>query len=144
MGWEMMHMYEFAINGDLYGGIEAAGDDSDNQPDATRTRISSGFSESDERMRFHDTYDFGDDWLHVVLFEGVVEAESGTEYPQCVDGRNDCPPEDIGDTFHFHFLQQARRSRCHEAYEEARRMRNAMDRNRISPERATKAMWKNL
>jgi len=41
-------------------------------------------------------YDFGDDWEHVVMYEGISEADDSSSYPRCVDGAGRCPPEDCG------------------------------------------------
>jgi hypothetical protein len=42
------------------------------------------------------TYDFGDDWHHVVAHEGVSQPEPGVDYPRCIGGARRCPPEDCG------------------------------------------------
>jgi hypothetical protein len=41
-------------------------------------------------------YDYGDGWLHTVKLEGYMFREKGIKYPICIDGKNDCPPEDCG------------------------------------------------
>jgi hypothetical protein len=41
-------------------------------------------------------YDFGDDWQHLVIFEGKVDRVAKTRYPKCVAGSRACPPEDCG------------------------------------------------
>jgi hypothetical protein len=41
-------------------------------------------------------YDFGDSWEHEVLVEKIVEPEQGVEYPVCIGGKRQCPPEDCG------------------------------------------------
>ena len=41
-------------------------------------------------------YDFGDDWTHDVLLEGLLLPESRVSYPRCLDGARRCPPEDCG------------------------------------------------
>ncbi len=41
-----------------------------------------------------DAYDFGDDWEHVVVHEGMESAEQSLTYLRCVEAR--CPPEDCG------------------------------------------------
>ncbi len=41
-------------------------------------------------------YDFGDDWEHEVLLEGVLPKEKGARYPRCLAGERACPPEDCG------------------------------------------------
>lgn len=42
------------------------------------------------------TYDFGDDWEHVLMLEKVMPMTEGKPYPVLVDGARNCPPEDIG------------------------------------------------
>jgi Plasmid pRiA4b ORF-3-like protein len=46
--------------------------------------------------RFHYIYDFGDDWKHDILVEGVTDAGPGIAYPRCIAGSRACPPEDCG------------------------------------------------
>ena len=42
------------------------------------------------------TYDFGDSWDHMVLFEKMIPLDAVQTYPQCIGGKNACPPEDCG------------------------------------------------
>ncbi len=41
-------------------------------------------------------YDFGDDWSHYVLLEGILLKEKDVKYPICIQGERACPPEDCG------------------------------------------------
>jgi len=41
-------------------------------------------------------YDFGDGWVHEVVFEGMLLKEKGDLYPKCIAGERACPPEDCG------------------------------------------------
>ncbi len=47
-------------------------------------------------IRVHYTYDFGDNWEHLVELEAVKPKASRTEYPICTGGERACPPEDCG------------------------------------------------
>jgi hypothetical protein len=47
------------------------------------------------KMAIYD-YDFGDDWSHTVLLEGILLKEKGVKYPRCIAGERACPPEDCG------------------------------------------------
>ena len=63
-------------------------------------------------------YDFGDRWLHVVLFEAVLLKERGRKYPACVDGKRACPPEDCGGVPGYYELLQIVKNPEHPEYEE--------------------------
>ena len=67
-----------------------------NYADSTTTKLSDILPESGKRFRFEYEYDFGDGWLHEVLFEGRLRAEPGKRYPLCLEGARACPPEDVG------------------------------------------------
>ena len=41
-------------------------------------------------------YDFGDDWEHLLVYEGLKSAEHPLKYPRGVSGVRGCPPEDCG------------------------------------------------
>ena len=41
-------------------------------------------------------YDFGDDWEHELVYEGLVARDGSVPYPRCVGGAGACPPEDCG------------------------------------------------
>jgi len=60
---------------------------------------------------FHDIgltadyeYDFGDDWRHKILLEGILVREKGQKYPRCIDGAHACPPEDCGGVHGYYRL----------------------------------------
>ena len=66
------------------------------------------YGERDERKEFIADYfdkitkqcvyehDFGDGWVHTVLFEKELSHGTGINYPRCAAGKNACPPEDCG------------------------------------------------
>jgi len=98
MGWTNSHMHHFRIDGRLYGDprllAETFGEL--NYADSTRTRLGDILPEGGGRARFEYEYDFGDGWLHEVLFEGRLRTEPGKRYPLCLEGERACPPEDVG------------------------------------------------
>ena len=49
-----------------------------------------------ENDRMIYEYDFGDGWEHEVILEKIIPSENKIIYPQCVDGKMNCPPEDCG------------------------------------------------
>jgi Plasmid pRiA4b ORF-3-like protein len=48
------------------------------------------------RTKFTFTYDFGDDWKHLIEVEKIGPAEPGVHYPRCTDGARANPIEDCG------------------------------------------------
>jgi len=99
MGWEDRHLFAFEIGGREYL-----------VPDR---EYPSGWKTFDVRRytvervcptlpcAFAYTYDFGDQWIHDVMIEGEEPAVYRKQYPICVDGSGDCPPEDCGGAFAF-------------------------------------------
>ncbi|MFZ5869756.1 MAG: plasmid pRiA4b ORF-3 family protein [Actinomycetota bacterium] len=47
-----------------------------------------------DRIRY--TYDFGDDWVHEIVVEKVLDRSPTLAYPSCLGGRRAAPPEDCG------------------------------------------------
>jgi hypothetical protein len=59
-----------------------------------------------KNFRFTYEYDFGDSWIHEILFEGSSEPGKAKEYPLCVKGAGACPPEDVGGIWgYYDFLE---------------------------------------
>jgi hypothetical protein len=48
-----------------------------------------------ESPEFRYMYDFGDGWEHEVILEKVVD-DYEYDYPQVLEGKGTCPPEDVG------------------------------------------------
>ena len=98
MGWTDWHLHEFDIDGERHGDPLQLDDGfEDFHCVNTRTTyISDIVPESGEPFRFTYEYDFGDAWLHEVLFEGCLKATPDKRYPLCMEGAGACPPEDVG------------------------------------------------
>jgi hypothetical protein len=92
MGWSNYHMHEFIIHKQSYGkpepNLELYG------RNEAGIRLDQIFSS--EKQRFTYQYDFGDGWMHEILFERALKPEKGTRYPLCVAGARRCPREDCG------------------------------------------------
>ena len=63
-------------------------------------------------------YDFGDDWRHRVVLEGMHIQKAGVKYPVCVDGEGACPPEDCGGIPGYYRLLDILADAGHEEHEE--------------------------
>jgi hypothetical protein len=49
-----------------------------------------------ENYKMNYLYDFGDNWCHLIEYEGEKGKEDNQKYPRCIGGERACPPEDVG------------------------------------------------
>lgn len=63
-------------------------------------------------------YDFGDDWRHALIYEGIRKAEPGPSYPRCLGGANARPPEDCGGPTGFEEFKRATSDPNHPEHDE--------------------------
>ena len=90
MGWENAHLHDFDVDGRRYGDPGTT-DEVINEERLTLAEIHRTGIE-----RFKYTYDFGDDWVHLITIEGTIPTVAGQRYPACIAGKRSCPPEDCG------------------------------------------------
>jgi hypothetical protein len=98
MGWLDYHLHEFSVVDPKRDRLERFGIPDDEQPDARspdwKVQVSEYVTDGGPPLLY--VYDFGDDWHHVVMYEGGVPTEPSAMYPRCVSGGRKCPPEDCG------------------------------------------------
>lgn len=84
-------------------------------------------------------YDFGDDWQHEVIYEGLVEpSEMDRRYPTCLDGAGACPPEDCGGVGGYEDVLVAIRNPKHPDHKERREwIGGSFDPNAFDPASVT-------
>ncbi len=142
MGWTNSHLYQFEIDGRRYGDPALLDDGfmDIEYADSTVTRITDIVPADGRRFRFLYEYDFGDRWEHRVLFEGCPPAESGQQYPLCVEGERACPPEDVGGVWGYAEFLQALADPSHERHEELLDWSGPFDPDAFDAAEATRAM----
>lgn len=117
MGWEGYHLYGF----DVYG--EQIGEDYDDWGDFSEFKRASNVKLSDYRfepkVKFVYVYDFGDDWVHEILVEKVLQEEKGVKYPVCIKGKRSCPPEDVGGPWGYEEFLEAINDPEHPEHEDS-------------------------
>lgn len=120
MGWTNSHLHHFLINGRRYGDPELLGDEFEDFEgiDSTRTMIGEIVPTTGKLFAFRYEYDFGDGWEHEILFEGRPPLDKSQRYPQCVDGKRACPPEDVGGVWGYQDFLKAIANPKHERHEE--------------------------
>jgi len=106
MGWENYHLYAFHA-----GRSAAYGLPDPNWPDPDTLSVkTASLADLLGRLKhgesFQYNYDFGDDWLHTIKLEALVEADAERTYPRLIDARGRCPPEDSGGPWGYgHYLE---------------------------------------
>ena len=114
MGWTNSHLHEFVIDGRSYG----MPDDEwpAEEPIVDDRRHTLGGVLGTEVLDFAYVYDFGDHSQHSVVVEQVMLPNETNSRPVCLDGRNACPPEDVGGVGGYIEFLQAVRAPTHEEH----------------------------
>ena len=146
MGWTNSHLHQFEIDGQRHGNPELLDDGFMDFEcvNSTVTRISDIVPSDGRRFRFLYEYDFGDDWEHEVLFEGCPPAESGRQYPLCVEGERACPPEDVGGVWGYAEFLQALADPRHERHDQLLEWSGPFDPDAFDAAEATRVMQAGL
>lgn len=120
--WCGYHLYEFEIGSASYREGKLIGiPDEDSISfgheiiDATKTKIDKYF-ENYKKMKY--TYDFGDDWVHDITIEKVVETDIKLKNPICIKAKMANLPEDCGGPWGYEELLEILNDPKHERYEE--------------------------
>lgn len=100
MGWHAAHLYYFKI-GEREFEYFSPEDDFDPDLQNENAELSTDVKLYDLKLNVGDTltftYDFGDNWEHIVTFRGVTAtADKLWGIPCCSAGSMNCPPENIG------------------------------------------------
>lgn len=92
-GWTNTHLYAFHAGGTSWG--EPDPDFRDTMVDTRKARLYDIVRDTGAKtIRY--TYDFGDNWEHVIKLEKWVEDTVTEGLPMLLDAKGRCPPEDVG------------------------------------------------
>ena len=95
-GWWNYHMHQFVVDGRHYGVPDP--EFADELPPMTDEREVTLADIAGADAIVYE-YDFGDDWKHSIVIEGVVpSADIEMKHPVCTGGARACPHEDCGGT----------------------------------------------
>ncbi|MFQ6029667.1 MAG: plasmid pRiA4b ORF-3 family protein [Dehalococcoidia bacterium] len=115
MGWENYHLYRFQIGRRDYGEPHPDNDFYElNFRNSKRAKLGRLVKTPGDSFSYE--YDFGDSWIHQLLLEDIVQAETGRPYPVCLEGSRACPPEDCGGSWGYGELLEVIRNPAHEEY----------------------------
>lgn len=102
LGWTDEHLNRFVIHGREYGISHVGGLGFRDDPRQVRL-VNLGLRIGE---RFLYEYDFTDGWQHDVRVEQILPPDPRRDYPVCIGGRRQVPPEDCGGPWAFHELRQ--------------------------------------
>ena len=92
--WSGYHLYSFEIGNLLIEIPDDIFDDFDYKViNSKRTKVDKYF---DKIEKLEYTYDFGDNWIHDIQIENVVESEEKLKNPVCLKAKMASLPEDCG------------------------------------------------
>lgn len=121
MGWLDYHMHYFEIKPKYKREIWHVGIPDFNMTEGLKEvfpgweiAMIAGFNEIGMEARYY--YDYGDDWVHKVKFEGILVKEEKVRYPVCIDGERACPPEDSGGPQHYNEYLKVIKDPSHPEY----------------------------
>jgi len=116
MGWEGYHLYNFRINNSLYSVVDEDDFGLMDYIDSEEVKLSDVVYK--EKQKFKYTYDFGDNWKHTILIEKILPFDDDQDYPVCIKGKRNCPPEDCGGIWGYQNLLEAIGDKNHPEHEE--------------------------
>jgi hypothetical protein len=119
VGWDDSHLHMFTAGKVTYGVPD--GDFMSDDQDEDAVRLSDLLSRKGQKLTY--TYDFGDDWDHLVKLEKILlpgskEALAAGPVPVCLAGEGACPPEDCGGAWGYGNLKEALANPDHDDHED--------------------------
>lgn len=117
MGWKNAHLFDFRIGDYVIGYIDK--DAPEDLADANKVTVDTLIAKAG--MRFNYSYDFGDGWNHLVEIEKISAEEVNRQYPVCLDGERNCPPEDCGGIPGYQHLIEVLKDKSNPDYPEMKR-----------------------
>ena len=142
MGWTDSHLFNFTIEDDLNGKIiQLVGDEESVQENfamaqhymkeppekgtfaeemyqqfiRTQVKLARDVPLNENAAaipEFRYIYDFGDGWEHEVVMEEIV-ADYRHDYPEVLEGRGTCPPEDVGGPPGYDYFKSVMKDEAH-------------------------------
>ncbi|WP_339171821.1 plasmid pRiA4b ORF-3 family protein [Anoxybacillus sp. FSL W8-1294] len=97
MGWKNYHLYQFETSDaiiDVPHPLDDFSHPRKDMLDSRKIRIKTYLSQEKDKVLY--TYDFGDNWEHIVTLEKIEKRMEPLTHPICIKGKRACPPEDVG------------------------------------------------
>ncbi len=120
MGWESSHLFQFrkGFNERIGVPFEDDGDvhGEDGFWDVRTTKIETYLNKVKSSVIYD--YDFGDDWMHDVIVEKIIEEIELPFLPYVKNGKNACPFEDCGGIPGYYTIVESMKNKKSKAYKE--------------------------
>jgi hypothetical protein len=141
MGWEDYHLHDFVIGRRLYS-VPDPDDEMNERKVIDERRVPLGQVVPRVGTQFAYLYDFGDNWEHDLLLEGILLPEAATPYPKCIGGERRTPPEDVGGTGGYEDYLAALADPEHEEHESMLEWRGPFDPETYSADQVNQGLQK--
>ncbi|NNN06771.1 MAG: plasmid pRiA4b ORF-3 family protein [Elusimicrobia bacterium] len=93
MGWTNSHLHQFIVGETFYGIPDDDMDDPLEAKDERRYTLAQIAKKTSAKFVYQ--YDFGDNWEHLIVVEGIRVGKTPAP-PKCLAGERRSPPEDVG------------------------------------------------
>ncbi len=116
-GWYNGHLHQFSPKG--YGSEPQIGMtdyeswDDEEIIDEKKIKLSAIFTKP--KQKFTYIYDFGDDWIHTITLEKIIDDKS--RKASLLQGQGACPPEDCGGPWGYKSMLEILANPKHEEHE---------------------------
>jgi hypothetical protein len=140
MDWQDCHLHEINVAGREYGIPDPDGEHQFS--DDRKVRLLD--LNLTARSRISYTYDFGDEWLHVLKLEEVSQGDSDDIRALCIAGQRSGPPEDVGGVFGYEELLLARADPTNEQHQDAKEWLGDFDPEYFSIDEANQRLRRRL
>lgn len=116
MGWSNTHLHQFIKDGNFYSVKDMFQDEMDCiDYKKKKIRVSDLLKKEKDKLVYE--YDFGDSWEHEILLEKILPYDNNINYPICLDGKMNCPPDDCGGIWGYADILDIVKQPDHEEYD---------------------------
>lgn len=141
MGWKDYHLHHFEVINPITDEKEYMGIATDDDFDILNTLPGWEYRVRDyisikKNHKISYVYDYGDDWEHLIEFEGEFpKTKESRHYPICLGGKRACPPEDVGGIPGYEEYIIAIADRTHKDHKEFLQWRGKYDPEKFNPKK---------
>jgi hypothetical protein len=127
-GWEDSHLHVFQTP---YGDFGRADRELGHRAEA-QVALEQVAPAVKDKIRY--TYDFGDNWVHEIVVEKVLNRDGSVPYPRCAGGRRAAPPDDCGGIWGYEELMEVLGDPDHPEHAERLEWMSLDDASKFAPD----------